>query len=236
LLLVARRAERLETLAKQLHERYGVTVDVEVADLGQSADRARVATRIGEDEQVTLLVNNAGILKPVGVGAGTAADAHEVVAINVGAVTELTLAVLPGFVKRDRGTIVNVASVLALEALPSGSVYTGPKAYVLAFSRALQGELAGKNVHIQVVLPAATRTEFWTEESLKRIDTSNLMEVDALVDAALVGLDRQEAVTIPPLHDSELWTAFDQARMQLFSNSMSGTPGVRYLTGAAAAR
>lgn len=228
LLLVARRADRLESLAKDLKGRYGVQVGVEVADLGKAADLARVGAKIAADENVTVLVNNAGINRIVGPTKGTVADAHEVIAVNLSAPTELTLAVLPAFVKRNRGAVIQVASVLALASLPGFSVYTGTKAFILGFSQALQAELAGTDVQLQVVLPAATRTDIWTEEELKNINPASLMEVDDLVDAALVGFDRKEAVTIPPLHDEKLFEAYEAARIKTFQNVHNSKPADRY--------
>ena len=114
-------------------------------------------------------------------------------------------AVVPRFLAKGEGKIVNLASVVALAPELTFGIYGGTKAYVLAFSQALQSELGSKGIYVQAVLPAATRTEIW-ERSGKDIDVllpGKVMNVGDLVDAALVGFDKGEVVTIPPL--AVLW-------------------------------
>jgi short-subunit dehydrogenase len=83
---------------------------------------------------------------------------------------------------------------------------------------------------VQALLPAATRTEIW-ERSGQDIDAfpaDMVMSVDDLVDAALVGFDRREEVTIPPLADEGKWGAYDAARLEMTANFFNGTPAPRY--------
>jgi short-subunit dehydrogenase len=142
--------------------------------------------------------------------------------------------VLPGFVARNEGVVINIASVLAVHALPISSVYSATKAYVLQFSRGLQGELANTGVKIQVVLPAATETAIWSEESgvpLGALNKAGVMSAPNLVDAALAGFDHGEAVTWPSVNDGALWDTFDSARASLFGATQTGTPAARYSKG-----
>src|ERR1700754_811250 len=232
LVLVARRADRLASLAEQLTKAHGVDVRVLAADLEKEGDVAKVETILTSDDSVQMLVNNAGLarlrpLKDTSVG-----DAHSQAALHITALTRLTQAVLPGFVARNEGTIVNVASVLAVHSLPISAVYSGTKAYVLAFTRGLQAELADTGVKVQLVLPASTATEIWSEEvsgiPLSALRQESIMSAEDMVDASLTGLDNGETVTWPSVADEGLWTAYDTARASLFAATQTGPPAPRY--------
>ncbi|HEY4162636.1 MAG TPA: SDR family oxidoreductase, partial [Dongiaceae bacterium] len=98
----------------------------------------------------------------------------------------------------------------------------------LAFSQSLQVELGPKGIYVQAVLPAATRTEIW-ERSGRDVDAiPGMMGVGELVDAALVGFDRREAVTIPPLPDAGQWGAFEAARQAMLPNFRQEHAAARY--------
>lgn len=234
LILVARRADRLNALADTLSGAHGVQVQVLVADLGKESDLAAVEAVLRRDAGVQLLVNNAGVARMRPFAQSSAAESMEQIALNITALTRLTHAVLPGLLARNAGTIVNIASVLAVQALPISAVYSATKAYVLQFTRGLQGELAGTGVKLQAVLPAATETELWSEEvsgvPLSALEKASVMGVDDLVDAALAGLDQGEAVTWPSVGDAGLWDSFDTARSALFAATRTGTPAARYRT------
>ncbi|MBB5538494.1 short-subunit dehydrogenase [Rhizobium giardinii] len=105
-------------------------------------------------------------------------------------------------------------------------VYGGSKAFVLAFSQSLRQELEGRNVHVQVVLPGATATDFWDAAGLPvaHLPQEIVMPADALVDAALLGLSRKEFVTIPSLHDIAQWDAYEAARQAMAGNLSTNQP------------
>jgi short-subunit dehydrogenase len=230
LILVARRADRLETLSADLTRDYGVSVRTIAADLTAEADLAGIEALLRQDQTIGLLVNNAGA-GPVATSADLSdADAASVLALNVNALVRLTRAALPGFRARNAGAIVNVGSVMAFHAMPVTSLYSATKAFVLTFSRAIQQEVAGTGILVQAVLPAGTITEFYETAgvSLKDFDASVFMTAENLVDAALAGFDRGEEVTIPSLHDDALWASYDAARAQLFAATQNGSPAPRY--------
>ena len=138
--------------------------------------------------------------------------------LNVIALTRLTRAVVPGFVARGNGTIINIASSVALTPEVLNGTYSGTKAYVVNFTQALHHELSAKSVRVQAVLPGATRTEFWATAGLpvKHLPEEIVMSAEEMVDAALSGLDQGEL--IPPFRLSltrECWTAFNSARVAL---------------------
>ena len=231
LVLVARRAERLQALSAKLAQAHGTQVEIVAADLTSEAGLVRVEHVLATNPDVSLLVNNAGNGKLGATVAMSAADAAATIALNVTAPTRLTRAALPPFLARNAGAIINVSSVMALHSLPITSLYSGTKAFVLAFSRGIQEELAGTGVRLQVVLPAGVATEFYDQAGipLSAFDPAVVMTAEDMVDAALTGFDRSEAVTLPSVHDLALWDRYDAARAALFGATQNGKPAPRYL-------
>ena len=230
LILVARRADRLEKLANELTSAFGVSVRTVIADLSNDAGMAEVADILASDISIDMLVNNAGV-SYLGASMEIAPEAIDtLLAVNITALTRLSRAALGGFVARNRGTIINIGSVLAFKAPPIASAYSGTKAYVLLYTRGLQAELKDTAVRVQAVLPAGVATEIYdgTILPLDQIPAELVMNVDALVDAALAGLDRGEEVTLPSVGDLDLWARFDAAQDALFAASQTGTPAPRY--------
>ena len=233
LLLVARRGDRLAAVASELEAAHRVKVRTLVANLADAADLQQVVDAIASDACVTMLVNNAGTATMATVEATTPAQMAAMIDVNVTALARLSLAVLPGFRARNAGTLVNVGSVLGLQTVPGVSnIYSGTKAFVMYFTRALQAELAGTGVRVQLVLPAATATEIWDHGGLPlgKIDPNRVMRPEQLVDAALAGLDLDEAVTMPSVADADaaLLKGFDEARLALFASTQFGAPASRY--------
>jgi uncharacterized protein len=230
LILVARRADRLAALSKKLSASYGVEVLVLVADLAKEADLSRVEDVVARDSSIRLLVNNAGLVRFSTLAKASVSDSTAQLALNITALTRLTHAVLPGLLARNEGSIINVASVLSVHSLPVSAVYSGTKAYVLAFSRGLQDELANTGVRLQVVLPATTATEIWDNSGkpLSSLNPDTVMSAENLVDAALAGYDRGESITWPSVADESLWEKYDSARAALFAATQTGKPAPRY--------
>ena len=108
------------------------------------------------------------------------------------------------------------------------TLYGATKAFVLFLSQGLSLELAPKGVYVQAVLPAATRTEIWERAGIDIKALPEVMEVGDLVDAALVGFDRRELVTIPPLQNAARWDALDAARQGLLSEIKQSQVAQRY--------
>jgi hypothetical protein len=231
LLLVARREDRLAALATELRAKHGVAAAILVADLARPTDLDRVAAAIAEDARITIVVNNAGLANFAPVAAGAPAAFEEMTDVNVRAVVHLSIAAVGAFTKRDRGTLVNIGSVLGFGALPGGTGYSGTKGYVLNFTRGLQEEVAGTNVFVQLVLPAATATDIWdlSGRPLSSLDPATVMPVDDLVDAALAGLDLREPVTLPTVEDAQLLADYDAARVKLLAASRRNRAASRYL-------
>ncbi|KRA97353.1 AraC family transcriptional regulator [Devosia sp. Root685] len=229
LVLVARRADRLSDLAARLQQDRSVSVRTIAADLSAETGMSSVETAL-RDQQIDLLINNAG-MGPISSTADLSDEATaQTLALNITALTRLTRAALPGMRTRKSGTIVNIGSVLAFHALPVTSLYSATKAFVLTYSRGIQQEVAADGVHVQAVLPAGTITEFYDAAgvSIDNFDKSVFMTAEQLVDAALAGLDRGEEVTLPSVHDLDLWNTYDTARQNLFGGTQNGSPASRY--------
>ncbi len=230
-LLVARDATRLKHVGDGLSSTTGRNVTTLVADLTKKADLLELEGRLRTNESVTMLVNNAGFGGMEGLLRSNVDELENMIALNVTALTRLTLAVLPGFVERNTGTIINVASVVALNPEALNGTYSGTKAYVVNFTQALYDELHGTNVQVQAVLPGATRTRFWDRAgtSPDQLPREIVMSADDCVDAALVGLERHELVTIPALADETLWNTYDDARRAMYPYLAKSRAAERYL-------
>jgi short-subunit dehydrogenase len=133
-------------------------------------------------------------------------------------------------VARGGGTIINIASIVAISPETLNGVYGGSKAFVLAFSQSLQHELVDKGVRVQAVLPGATATEFWDIAGLpvSNLPAEIVMSAQDVVDAALAGLDQGETVTIPSLENKAEWDAYDAARREMAGRLSRTEPATRY--------
>nr|WP_150739905.1 SDR family oxidoreductase [Pandoraea anapnoica] len=230
LILVARNTARLLEAAQRLHVETGRRVDILSADLSTREGQALVEARLREDTRIDTLVNNAGFGAVAPLLQADVDHLTDMIEVNVTALTRLTYAAVPGFVARGRGTVINIASIVAIAPELLNDVYGGSKAFVLAFSQSLQHQLADTGVRVQAVLPGATITEFWdvAGKSHQELPQEWLMTSDDLVDAALAGLDQGETVTIPPLQDGDEWTAYDALRRKMSQGLSNTSPGKRY--------
>lgn len=230
LLLVARDQERLEAAASALRDAHGVQVEVLKADLTQKDDVLKLEQRLRSDSSISLLLNNAGIAAD-GLLANADLDQLErMIQLNITAVTRLASAAAASFAKAGRGTIINIASVVALFPERFNATYSASKAYVLSLTQSLNAELDGTGVKVQAVLPGVTRTEIWERSGIdaSQIPEDMVMEAGEMVDAALAGLDQGELVTIPSLPDAGDWDAFVAARLVMAPNLSKSKAAARY--------
>jgi short-subunit dehydrogenase len=228
LVLVARDSARLEALAARLRRDAGVAVDVLPADLTVTEDLTRVEHRLASDQRIGIFVNNAGAALTGPLAGQTLDQIDGLIRLNLTAATRLIRAVTPRFIEAGGGSIINLTSIVALAPEIGMTVYGATKAYLLFLSQGLQLELGPRGVYIQAVLPAATRTEIWGRAGVDVDSLKAVMPVDDLVDAALVGFDRRELITIPPLPDDGQWATFDTARKAMLPNFMQPQPAARY--------
>ena len=232
LVITARRRERLEALADTLTERRHRRVRVLVADLTVPGEVAELEGVVAE-EDVDLLVNNAGF---AGYAPFTDVDPEVVdnlVAIHIRAASRLTRAALRGMVRRNSGAVINVASLLAFSAtlppqpLPYRATYAAAKAYLVAFTQALAGELGGSQIYVQVCCPGLIATDFHAGMDMSGIPFP-VMEPSEVVDAALEGLRLGEVVCLPGLHDTGLLDQLAEAQQTVFLTAVASKLAERY--------
>lgn len=228
LVLVARDNARLEALASQLRDTHGVGVEVLQADLTQASDLAAVEARLRDDARIGILVNNAGAAQSGTFIEQTADSVALLVSLNITALLRLSSAISPRLAQAGEGAIINIGSVVGLAPEFNMTVYGATKAFVLFLSQGMSLELSPKGVYVQAVLPAATRTEIWERAGIDINTLSEIMEVGDLVDAALVGFDRREPVTIPPLADAARWDALQATRLGLLGDIRQAEVAERY--------
>ena len=195
LVLVARRKERLDQLAKELGKARAVALDLSKAG---AADNL-MADLQAHGEVVDVLVNNAGFGL---IGKFAELDAkreRQMIDLNVGTLTDLCRAVAPQMIKRKSGAILNVASTAAFQPGPKMAVYFATKAFVLSLSEALHEELKPHGIKVSCLCPGPTRTEFGDVAGFggNGLFDRVAMESPAVVRAGLEGLDKNKAVVVP---------------------------------------
>ncbi|MDR3517633.1 MAG: SDR family oxidoreductase [Azospirillaceae bacterium] len=230
LTLVARSKDRLQENADRIRRQTGRTVHILVADLTRSEDIAAVAERLEKDVSVTLLVNNAGMMLPGAFLDNDAKGTTDLITLNVTAPTLLASAAAKAFLARKRGTIINIGSVVSFLPEMFGGSYGGSKAYILNLSQSLSAQLKDSGVHVQAVLPGPTRTGIWSHNGMDpdAVLPGKIMAAEDLVDAALVGLDAGETVTIPSLPDEALWAQFESSRFAMAPHLAQRDVAARY--------
>jgi uncharacterized protein len=228
LVLVARRADKLDDLAARLRADAGVNVETLAADLGASEGLAAVEQKLRDDAAITGLVNNAGIAGETTFAETDVSHLTNMINLNILAVTRLAAAITPRLAKNGGGVIINVGSVLGLMPGSFSTVYPATKAFVLALTEGLKAELAPAGVRVQAVLPGATKTPIWTPEALASMPPEMVMDADEMVDAALTGFDLGETITIPSLPENADLDAFIAARAKLQPNLSRQHAAARY--------
>jgi uncharacterized protein len=229
LILVARSEEKLNALARRLKEETGRTVKALKADLTNKTDLARVEGILMTDDNICMLVNNAGVGSVASVLDSDVNEMESMIALNITALTRLTYAILPIFAAKNMGTIINISSVVGISSEFLNGVYSASKSYVLSFGHRLQKEFADKKVRIQTVLPGATATPFWDAAGFSSMkESTNTMSAEDCVDAALVGLEQGEMVTIPGLQHYDDWEDWEKGRQALGPKFGNAKPAERY--------
>jgi short-subunit dehydrogenase len=202
LVLVARRADRLEALATELAERHGVKVMVMPKDLADDKAPQQIYDRLaGEGIDVDVVVNNAGFGARGAVVEIDPGRQLDMLRVNVTAPTHLCRLFLPQMLERRRGGILNVASTAAFQPGPFMGVYYASKAYLLSFSEALVEETRGTGVTVSCLAPGATRSEFQAVANLQDALVFKLgtQSSEAVARAGYDGFRRGKAIVVPGL-------------------------------------
>lgn len=162
LILVARRGDRLEQLSIELKKQYAIDSVILVEDLSSAGAASRIVSALARDAIVPdVLVNNAGFgLQGDAIDLSIERQA-EMIRLNIGALTELALAIGKQMAVAKRGAILNVASTAGFQPVPGMAVYGATKSYVIYFSMALSNELSKHGVHVVALCPGITKTDFF---------------------------------------------------------------------------
>jgi len=230
LVLVGRNRERLDQLAARLSDRADRAARAVVADLQHDDGLRAVEQLVYSEPSISMLVNNAGIGAVEPLLRSDIDQLEALVRLDVIAPMRLAHAAAVAFASRGHGTIINMASIVAVAPELLNGVYGAAKAFLLAFSQSLHHELAGKGIRVQAVLPGAVATAFWGSagKPVDQLPADIVMSAEDAVDAALAGLDAGELVTIPSLPDHGDWQAFEEARKKLLPNLSRAVPAPRY--------
>jgi short-subunit dehydrogenase len=165
-------------------------------------------------------VNNAGLAYYMPFADLATAQAAELVDLNVLAPVLLAQAVLPGMLARSRGTIINIASLLAFSGaaqapfLPKRAVYAATKSFLVTFSQALAGEVGDRGIQVQVVCPGVARSEFHSRQGMD-MSAVPRMEPGQVVEASLADLADGVLVSVPGLDDTQALARLDAASLEL---------------------
>ena len=199
--LVARRSDKLKELAFELESEH-VQAHVIAADLTTETGIEIVTTTAPE---VDILINNAGF---GGFGRFSKThhdDAARMIALNCQAPIKLTRHYLPGMQARGKGSIVMMASAMGFQAVPFMTTYAATKAFLINFAEGLREEVRGTGVHVGVVCPGATHTEFNTVAQVpgERLPAMRLVgsSMQQVVDATMAICDQQYTIRIAGLHN-----------------------------------
>jgi short-subunit dehydrogenase len=209
LVLVARRADKLEELRKMLLERHqDLVIDVITADLAAPGSAEQLATKVGDlGRRIDILVNNAGVGlhgKFVGQDPGTNAAQIQ---LNCATLVDLTARFLPSMTTAGHGVVINVASTASFQPTPGMAVYGATKAFVLSFSEALWQECKGTGVRVLALCPGATETEFFARTGEEFL-TGGRQTPKQVVDTAMAALDKSTPTIVSGWRNALLSTGY----------------------------
>lgn len=202
LIISARRAEKLEALAAELKEEYGIAVRVEPGDLSLSTDINRLEKLLAVTDDLDLVINNAGFGTNGALANMDVEKQADMVQLHVMAPMRLTRAALPGMMARQRGGIINVSSIAAFMSNPTSINYCATKAYLNTFSEGLQKEVASHGIQVQALCPGYTYSEFHDTPEYEAFNRSDFPELfwmtsDEVAAASLAALGSGDPIFVP---------------------------------------
>ena len=198
--LVARRAERLRTLADDLRERHGVRAEAMPCDLTDADARTALLNRVADAGlRVDVLVSDAGFATGGPLHESPAEDELRQVRLLCEAPVHLIRRLLPAMVERGEGAVITVASTAAMQPLPHSAGYAAAKAHALAFSEAVHAEVRRHGVHVTALCPPPVRTELFekTDHPVERVPRIAWLDPEEVVRIGLDGARRNKRVVVP---------------------------------------
>jgi uncharacterized protein len=207
-ILVARSVDKLQSLATQLNERYGVQARVAAADLTQAASVQNLVTMLDKQGvSIRVLVNCAGVLHQEAFLTMNATQIQQMIDLNITALTAMLHATLP-LMKRTvdqqggKAHVLNVASIAAFQPIPMLAAYAASKAYVLSLSEALAEELQGSGISVTALCPGITATNMLSQaksanDKLSQLPRFLIADVQDVASTALAAMLRGDAICVP---------------------------------------
>lgn len=199
LLITARREEALQAVATQCRAQHGVEVLVQAGDLGTAATRTALLAHLDDSRPLRLLVNNAGIGAHSPIDMLDAVRHQTVLVLNINAVVALTDAILPQLLARGDGMILNIGSVYSVVPAPGQAVYSGSKAFIRSWSRALQRELAGTGVSLTLALPGSFKSAFHRDMGVSEKTSIVKLPASSVAAAVVAATIRRRSTVVPGL-------------------------------------
>ena len=202
LVIIARRKDRLLELARELKSNYSISVDVIPADISTEKGIERVEEYIKKAKNLGILINNAGFGTKGNFSDVSPERSINVINLHVLAVTRFCRAALPGMIKRNQGSIINVSSLTVFYPIKGNVIYKATKAYLNIFSRSLQNELKNYNIKVQALCPGFVYTGFHDTNEFKDFDRSSVpkwlwMSAEEVVKQSLKALRKKKVIFIP---------------------------------------
>jgi len=208
LALVARRVERLETLADELRRAFGVEAFAVPADLAVfEAQRDVLAAVAARGRSIDILVNNAGFSIPQSFAAVPWERQRDFLMTLLVSGCGLAHAVIPPMVERGEGAIINVASLAGFAPGAAGhTLYPAAKSFAIKFSQALDAEYRRAGIRVTALCPGFTHTEFalanGTQEIMDASPRFFFQTAAPVIEAAIRGNERGRVVVIPGWHNN----------------------------------
>jgi hypothetical protein len=203
LVLIARRAERLEALARELSAQHDVAAEWLALDLADEDGLSRAAALVSSLPGLSLLVNNAGFGTRGYFHACSLAEQERMHRLHVMATVRLTHAALNALIPIGKGAVINVASVAAFARSSFNTSYCATKSWMTVFTEGIHLELRelGTAVQIQALCPGFTYSEFHDVLGVDRKGIASWlwMRAEVVVEESLRGLDRRKWLVIPGL-------------------------------------
>jgi short-subunit dehydrogenase len=199
-ILLARSQDKLQSLADEIKAAHGVETSVMVADLSQPAAAESVLDELrSRDLVVDHLVNNAGFGDLGDFHRLDAQRQHDMMMVNVVALTMLTRLLIPEMVLRQGGGVLNVGSIAGYQAGPRMAVYYATKAYVMSFTEAIREEYLGSPLHVTLLAPGPTETGFGEDSGMDNLSmfSGGVMPAAEVARAGYDGYRQNKDVVVP---------------------------------------
>ena len=202
IILVARREEKLNLVAKTLEEKTGKKMEVLVADLTIDEDRLKVVNRIKNHNDIEILINNAGYGLRGGILKKEIDILTGMMQVHNTAPVEFSKAAVHKMIENRRGVIINISSLASLMRNPRSGLYSATKSFLNKFSESLAHELRNTQIKVQALCPGMTISEFHSVGDYKNYDRTKIpkfmwMSSEETVEISIKELRKKKTVIIP---------------------------------------